>query len=150
MIGGRDPSLDALSDALRHRDSVPAAVRDAARRSFGHRSTGGEQLARLLFDSLDEPAQMAGVRGGSTRLITFVTDSERDLVEIEVRGPQRTVVGQVAPAGRARVEIRRVEGSVFVDTDELGRFHLNSVEEGPLSIRCHGAGGSIVSDWFRV
>lgn len=139
----------ALQRVVRDRDTVPAGVVAAAKASFSWRSVD-EELAALVYDSADEPGLLAGVRGGgSARQLTFASG---DLtIEVEVDGPGRSLVGQIIPAQPATVEIRHLDGSALVSVDDLGRFDLPRVPDGPVSFRCEpSVGGRVATDWVRL
>ncbi|MDX6243645.1 MAG: hypothetical protein QOE76_1368, partial [Frankiales bacterium] len=65
----------------------------------------------------------------------------------------RRLVGQIAPAGVAEIEVRTGSGVVVtVTSDELGRVPAVDVPAGSLSLRILPAGRShpIVTDWVTV
>lgn len=137
-----------LQRVVLERDRVPLDVVAAAKASFAWR-TVDDELAALVYDSADDLVQLTGVRGGSARQLTFAAG---DLtIELEVAGAARGLVGQLVPAQQASVEVRHERGSSFVDTDDLGRFDLDRVPEGPVSLRLHPAsGGRVATDWVRL
>ena len=137
-----------LSRVVLERDRVPAGVVTAAKAAFAWRNVD-EELAALVYDSADETAQLAGVRGGSARQLTFSADGLT--IELEVGGSARGVVGQLVPAQAASIEVRHEAGSSFVASDDLGRFGIERVPDGPVSLRLRAAGGGrIATDWVRL
>lgn len=144
--------LDALEAELRvlvrRLDPVPAAVDEAARAAFGWRSFDVE-LARLTYDSWDDRA-LVGIRGHDLRQLTF--EAPGLTVEVEVGGgPAPTLVGQLAPVQGATVELRHRGGVATVIADGLGRFTLERLPSGPMSLRCRRAGAPAVeTEWVPI
>ena len=133
-----DELLARLASAASRFDPPPAEVVEAARASFAWRDVDSE-LAELVFDSSLEREAMATMRGGRSRLLTF--EGPGLVVEVEVDGGEGHVVGQLVPPQPAQVELRRPSGSVMVDADELGRFTVDGVTRGPVSLRCRRTTG---------
>jgi hypothetical protein len=139
---------DELSRAVMAHDRVPDDVVGAAKASFAWRSVDDE-LAALVYDSADDTPALVGVRGGSARQLTF--EAGELTIELEVGGATRGVVGQLSPAQAASIEFRHDGGSAFVDTDALGRFGIERVPDGPVSLRLLPAGGGrVATDWVRL
>jgi hypothetical protein len=125
--------LDELRLLVNQVDPVPQEVTRFADAALGWRRIDAE-LAELLSDSaLESAATAAAVRSGErARSLTFrSSDLEIDL-ELQVGDDGVTVLGQLAPAGRARIEVQRDDGSTFtsVEADELGRFRFELREAG--------------------
>ena len=154
---GRDEgSGDAMTmfSALAARmDPVPAAVLEAARSSFTWRTIDAE-LAEIAFDSVvSQP--LAGVRGAVTgpRLLTF--EAPGLVVELEVTevGDRRRLVGQIVPTGAADVEVRSGGGTATATAtaDHMGRFAVDEVPGGPVSVRVLRPGTDPVeTDWISL
>ncbi|RJK96271.1 hypothetical protein [Vallicoccus soli] len=139
----------AAADAV---DPVPEGVLAAARASLTWLDVDAE-LARLVEDSALTGA--VGVRsGGGPRLLTFEGgQGDVVLVEVEERpGDRRRLTGQLVPGRPVDVEVRRTSGSSTVRADELGRFALDDVEAGPLSLACRleEGRGALVTPWTSV
>jgi hypothetical protein len=142
-----DPELEPLDEAEADRllaalgaaDPPPDEIVQSARGLFAWRTIDAE-LAELSYDSeLDEQA-LAGVRGaGELRQLTFEAEGVRLDVEVTT-GPPARLVGQLAPSGAARVEVRSPQGSVTVDADDHGRFTVSELQPGPVSLRCTPTG----------
>jgi hypothetical protein len=138
---------EELAGIVAMRDTVPRPVVAAAKASFAWR-TIDDELAALVYDSADEAEMMAGVRGGSARQLTFSSSSVT--IELEVGATSRGVVGQLVPPQSAALEVRHSDGSVYLSTDDLGRFDIERVPDGPVSIRCTPASGRrFATDWVR-
>jgi hypothetical protein len=143
--------LAALGTALHDIDPVPQAVIDAARASLTWRTIDAE-LAELVEDSALDP--FAGVRStGGPRLLTFEFEETAVVLEVSSQGVTRKVLGQlVGPSGSTSVEFRHAAGSVHVDTDDLGRFSVDRVPSGPVSLVCDLSDGEsrLVTSWVTV
>jgi len=118
-------------------DPVPRAVIDAAIACFTWRTIDAE-LARIVFDSSVDQEALTAVRGGAeSRLLTFEAPGLSVEVEVASVGPRRRLVGQLIPPQPARIEVRHAEGTLGVEADPLGRFHIAEVSTGLVSLRCH-------------
>ena len=149
--------LDALRDALRLTDAVPAEVVSAAKESFTWRTIDAE-LAALSYDSV-LTGELAGTRGQvDTRTVSFEFGALT--VEIEVEdapsGAGCRLVGQVAPRVPESVELHHVEATeaTVAQPDQFGRFTFDSVERGPvrLLLRFAPAEGPamLLTEWVTI
>jgi hypothetical protein len=134
-------------------ETVPIEAVASVKAAFVWR-TIDEELARLAYDSsVDEPVG-AGVRAARTasRLLTFETPTLTVEVEAVTTGVGRRLVGQLFPPQAGEAEARHAAGTATVRVDELGRFTIDDVRPGPVSLRCRGANGvtRIVTDWVVV
>ena len=88
------------------------------------------------------------------RLVSFAAGGMTIDVEVTSAGPERTVMGQIAPPQRATVEIRHRREVVTVEADELGRFSSGPLPPGPARLRLRpppgGTGPAIVTDWIAL
>jgi hypothetical protein len=127
-----DELLERLRAAATEADPPPGHVIEGARAAHTLARLDGE-LLELRFDSLVDAAGARTRAGGGARLLRFGTDE--CTVELEVRGEGPVgVVGQVAPPGSAGVELTSTAGVVRAGTDDLGRFTLDGVPRGPVSL----------------
>lgn len=142
-----DGLLAALRAAVDAHDAPPADLQDRLRAAFALAQVDvPDDLAELVRDSALEPVPV-GVRGDDgTRYLTF--QSERLTVEVAISWPSRALVGQLAPSVDGPVEVRTAAESIPVAVDELGRFHLDRLPTGPVSIRCRIGGRPAATDWF--
>lgn len=149
---------DELEDELRRlaadREPVPAELFRAAVEAFGWRDIDAA-LAELVFDSLLDSDEASLVRGSpGQRLVSFAAGGITIDVEVTGAGPERTVLGQIAPPQRATVEIRHRQEVVTVEADELGRFSSGPLPPGPVRLRLRpppgGTGPAIVTDWIAL
>lgn len=142
--------LAALGDLLAEADPVPPEVQQAARAAFQWRLVDSD-LARLVEDSAVSP--MAGVRSpAGARLLTFEAGPLTVVVEVAERGTQRRLLGQLVPPGPAAVEVRHAGGALSVPADELGRFTVESLPAGPVSLVCRTPAREppVVTSWVSV
>ena len=138
---------EELAGVVATRDTVPSRVVSAAKASYAWR-TVDDELAALVYDSADETVGLVGVRGGSARQLTF--SSGAVTIELEVGAGAKGVVGQLMPAQPASLELRHPDGSLYLAADELGRFDIDRVPDGPVSLRCEPvSGGRVATDWVR-
>jgi hypothetical protein len=127
-----DELLAQLRQAVSIADPAPADLASSAHSLLSWRDPDAG-LALLVADSRK---LAAAVRGDSDVILRY----EGDGVEISVqfsplgRGLHR-LVGQVEPAAAGLVEVRRPTGPSQVTTDEYGRFVVDGLRPGPISLR---------------
>jgi hypothetical protein len=147
---------DELEAALRHAcgimDPVPSHLLQAAVEAYALSMMGAE-LAELAFDSfgvLEEPVPVRGVGGhAEPRLLTFHGGGLTVDLELTPTGAGSHVVGQIFPAGPARVELDgRTQAALGADA--LGRFTFDHVPSGPFSLRCHLGGTVVATEWITA
>jgi hypothetical protein len=128
----RDDLLVQELRAFLEPDPVPAALVEAARATFTWRSVDDE-LAALLSDSAD--LALTGVRGTGDRRLAF--EAPQLVIEfVLVPGPRGSrLEGQLAPPGPARIEVLSGDEVTEIEADQHGRFALDGVRNGPLSLR---------------
>lgn len=145
--------LTEIGGLMRKADPVPPELTLAARSALAWRSMDAE-LAELLHDSALETEPLAGVRSttGGWRALTFETaDGISIEVEVTVERSKRSLIGQIAPAGPAKVVVRLPGAEVPVEVDDLGRFQTNSLRPGPISLRCELPDGrAIETGWVTI
>lgn len=140
-----DELMAELSQVLRAAAEMPDGARDAARALFTWRTVDAE-LAALSYDSLlDGAAPVTRAGAGQPRVLTFAADAVTIEVEVDENRAGRRLVGQVEPAGPARLELRTTAGTVEGRADELGRFVL-ALPPAPerISLVCRLADGSVI------
>jgi hypothetical protein len=140
-----DTALEAdLRRAVLLYDPPPATAVRAAEAAFAIRSVDAE-LAMLTFDS---HVAAGAVRTSSARdrLLTFTAGTVS--LDIELRYDTKPhIIGRLDHSGEIRVDVRSLDRTVTVTTDELGRFSVRSLGKGPYSLRCH-LDPDIVTEWF--
>ncbi len=134
-------------------DPVPPELVAAAADAFGWRDIDAE-LAALVYDSLLDEDEATLVRGPfERRLVSFRAGGVTIDLEVAHTGSGRSVIGQIEPPQRAVVDIRRQQGVVSTEADELGRFHHGTLLAGPMSLRLRtetAAHAPIVTDWVTI
>lgn len=163
--------LGELAALFERTEPVPDLVTRTARASFALRSMDMD-LALLTWDSrVDEPevALRSGPEDDEGRERRELTFERGDLaVEVEVAAPARgwRLLGQLSPAGSARMELHRAprvsedptgdpaESApeiVPVEVDDLGRFSLGGLPPGLVRLVVHRDGERpTATDWFRI
>ena len=144
--------FERLKALVSRSDPVPGAVVAAARDAFGRRRLDGE-LAALVYDSALDDREAVGVRGApAARQLTFAAPSLT--VEIDVLTENGRLVGQVIPAQVLEVEVSHSRGRSRTASDDLGRFVVDGVAPGPVSVRCTAGDGSAAArahtDWVMI
>jgi len=134
-----DELLDRLRRAATEADPPPAHVVDAARGAFAWASAEGD-LLDLRFDSSVDSAAAATRAAGGPRVLRFASQGCTAELELTGEGPW-AVVGQVDPAAQGVVELRTSGGELSAPLDDLGRFTLDGVPPGPLSLSWSTEGG---------
>ena len=132
-------------------DPVPEHVVVAAKGCLTWRTVDTE-LAELIEDT----ALLAGtaVRGPhSPRLLTFSAPQVSVVVEVAEVGPTRRLIGQLGDPRSAAIEVRFRDGTTWVDADQLGRFVVDGVPAGPVSLVCRFPDSDVaplVTDWVTL
>ncbi len=145
--------LAALGEVLRTSRPRPGWSAELAKASYDL-PTADAELALLTSDSSLPAAQSALRSAAAPRLTVF--DAQDLTVEIQVEpgagaGSWR-LIGQLTPAAPARIQVRQPPvGSFWVDADDLGRFAVDQVRDGPLSLLCTRTGlRPAVTQWIVI
>ena len=139
-----DELLAQLGLALDETDPVPDDALAVAKAVFDLGNADAE-LAELVFDSLLDEALVVmrtDTLVGEARTLGFAAGHHR--VDIELSADGTTLLGQLAPAERTRVELETTSGSRQAESDDLGRFRF-TVERGSLRLRVITEDGLIVT-----
>ena len=143
--------LELLRSVSATADPVPLGVLDAARSSFTWRTVDSE-LAELAEDSALDA--LAGVRGAAgPRLLTFEAPAATVVVEVTSRGSAHRLLGQLVHPRAADIEVRHADGTSVVHADEWGRFRVETVPSGPVSLACSFSGHParrVVTSWVTL
>lgn len=159
---GRGPDPDQLMDdeelmarlaeMFSRLDPPPALVLDLAKQSYGLHTLDAE-LAALTEDSrLEEAATVRLAETGvGPRLLTFEAPGLAVEIEVTSTGDSRQLLGQLIPPGPARVEVHGgAHETAWVEADEQGRFVIERIAGGPLSLTCHRPGQRPVATQWTV
>jgi hypothetical protein len=158
-----EPLLAELRSVVDRADPIPDAVIAAARASFGWRTIDAE-LAELVADSAsstsaatDSGRTLVGATraGAAPRLLTFEGAGLTVEVEVAETGPTATnrhLVGQLIPVGPASITVRWSGGTRVVAADEFGRFAVDDIPAGPISMAVARAGAAspVVTSWVAI
>ncbi len=148
-----DQLLEALGEVLRTSQAPPAWFVDLAKGSYALRALDAE-LAMLTSDSGLATARSATRSATAPRLVVF--DTEDLSVEIQIEPGTRVgswrLIGQLSPAAPARVQVRRQGAEpVWADADDLGRFAVDDLASGPVSLICVRDGmRPTVTEWIAI
>jgi hypothetical protein len=149
-----DRLLDELRRLFEDGDPLPDQAVALAKASFGWRTLDA-QLAALTHDSLVDQAPVAMRGAAPPRLLTFDAADLRVEVEVDA-GPGeragRRLFGQLVPPQPARIEARDgAGGRRTAEADQAGRFALDGLPAGPLSLWCHRPGRPpVATEWFTA
>jgi hypothetical protein len=147
-----DPLLAELRRLAGVVDPVPDEVTAYAKAALGWRRIDAE-LAELLVDSRLEALATRSVSEAARSLTFRASDLDVD-VELEPDDAGVSLLGQLAPAGSARIEAQRDDGTTVAtaDADELGRFRL-MLEAGArvrLIVRREPPAAPVETSWIDV
>jgi hypothetical protein len=147
-----DQELIARLAELLEDAEAPSWSAELAKASYGLRAVDAE-LATLSSDS--GLTAGSGMRAtAAPRLAVF--EAAGLSVEIEIEPAARSglwrLVGQLTPAGPARIGIRRHDDAVsWTDADDRGRFSADQLPGGPLSLRCERPGQpAAATEWIWI
>lgn len=144
--------LQRLGTVLRDADPVPRHVVEAARAVLGLRHLDTE-LAELTFDSLIDETEYTLRSDHEPRLLTFETPDLRLELQISEHADGVRLLGQLAPRGSGRVEALGASNHPMAETSvgPSGRFVLERLPAGPLSLVCHRPGATpTATQWTHV
>jgi hypothetical protein len=140
--------LAEVHKALNEVDPVPHAVLNSAKAALTWLTIDAE-LAALAEDTA---LATAGVRGASpTRSLTFESEAGVLTFDVSGEGETRQIVGQADRP--ADLTVRHNGNPITVATDALGRFRIDGVLAGPVSLHCvfrDTPESPIVTSWIVV
>ena len=143
--------LVAIGEFFDEIDPVPEHVVTAAKGCLTWRTIDTE-LAELVEDTaLLAATSVRGPHGA--RLLTFTAPRVSVVVEVAEVGPTRRLIGQLGDPRSAAIEVRFRDGTTWVDADQLGRFVVDGVPAGPVSLVCRFPDSDIaplVTDWVTL
>jgi hypothetical protein len=140
--------LDEVRTVFDEVDPTPEAVLTSARAALTWLTIDAE-LAALAEDTA---LASAGVRSaGLTRSVTFESDGGVLTFEVSGDGDVRHIVGQAERP--ADLTVRHNGDPITVATDEQGRFRINGILAGPVSLHCvfrDTPENPVVTSWIVV
>jgi hypothetical protein len=146
-----DRLKDELQDLFSEHDPVPPLVTQAAKAALGWRRLDAE-LAELLADSALDAESLALARSAQATLRSMSFSAGRLTIDIEIHGEgtDRMALGQLSPAGRARIELQTADqaASTIIESDDLGRFRTKLPPAG--SIRLRVASDRAGANWIET
>lgn len=145
--------LAALRQMFDQYESLPSWSVELAKSSYDLRALDAE-LAVLTSDSGLATAQSVVRSRTAPRLAVFDAGDLSMQIEIEpgARAGWWRLIGQLIPAGPARIQVRQQGAEpVWVDADDLGRFAVDHLPGGPLSLICIRDGmRATVTEWIAI
>jgi len=114
-----------------------------------------DELAVLVYDSVNDLGSLAGVRGGGqpdgeARQLTF---RGPDLtIEVESDAARRELVCQVVPPQPVSLELCHQHGSLDLGRDEFGTFYVPEIPSRTIRIRCVplSGGAPTATSWVTL
>lgn len=147
-----DVLLRLLSEALDEADPVPdGAVALAG--AVASLSDVDAELATLVADTvliddgvlMRHDLTMEQAHQLTDRMVSFETPQAS--LDVEIHGDGRKVLGVITPPMSVAVDLETTGDTVSTQSDDLGRFHLES-GPGPCRIRIHVFDGAVVTPWI--
>ena len=145
--------LAALQEVIGHDLPPPDWSADLAKGSYDLREADAS-LAVLISDSGLATAQSVVRSGTAPRLAVFDTGDLSVEIEVERGAPVGSwrLIGQLTPAAPARIKVRQHQAEPsWVDADDRGRFAVDHLPGGPLSLICLRDGmPAAVTEWITI
>ncbi|MEV0135581.1 hypothetical protein AB0H83_44910 [Dactylosporangium sp. NPDC050688] len=143
---------DALGDALQSMwsdaDPVPELLLQAGFESLAWRNLAGA-LARLTDDTAATGRELAHVRGGAARLLTFSRDEIMVVLELSSDDGALRLLGQLDPPVPADATVESPTGMRAVRADDRGRFQVDGLPHGRHRVSVtFDDGARLVTEWF--
>jgi hypothetical protein len=141
--------FDALREALRARQAVPARFVEVAKSAYAWHNIDAE-LAQLTYDSSREQDRLAGVRSetASVRALTFTSAH----LSIELEVTDDALIGQIIPAQEGTIEVQAQEYTrPAAPIDQIGCFAIDPIPASPFRLHCHtDQGTDVVTGWITL
>lgn len=153
-----DDLVGELSAMLAEADRVPPHLLEAAKAAFTWHTVDSD-LAELLSDTSEVAVRIsASPRKPRPRILTFKSGETLIVVQLTVARPSgHRMLGQISRGGSidvkgALVEVRHSGGTTALRSDRFGRFALDEVPPGPLSLACDFGDGPapVVTSWVTI
>ena len=112
------------------------------------------ELAQLTSDSGLATAESALRTAAAPRLTVFDAADLTVEIQIEPGTPAGwwRLTGQLTPAAPARIQVRQPRAEPFwVEADDMGRFAVDRLRDGTLSLICTRSGQRpVVTQWIGI
>jgi hypothetical protein len=151
----RGETLPAPRAEMSREYDAPSARGDLAMSIEQDLDDDADRAALIADSNADQTAAVVRVRPSKLgpRLLSF--ESPRLAVEMEIdrTGRYLRMLGQLVPAGYARVEVRQKPdpNRRLVEADHLGRFVIENMCAGPTRLTCRYPGERpVATDWAHL
>jgi hypothetical protein len=146
--GDDDELLEALREAMRAREAVPAWFVETGKNAFAWHNIDAE-LAQLTYDSHSDE-RMAAVTRSETASIRALTFSSAQL-SIELEVTEDSLLGQIIPALAGTLEIHTTAGTMTTTVDELGFFAVEPKPYSSFRLHCRTPDGAdVMTGWITL
>jgi hypothetical protein len=138
--------MSLLQLGLQQSDPVPPDVTDFAKEALSWRTIDAE-LAALSYDSTEETTSATVRSTAAARIVGFETGEW--MIDLEHDAATGLLRGQIQPAGPLEVELHVIGAVLVTETDEMGRFSFDGVDEGPVALVIRVEGEETVkTEWI--
>lgn len=147
-LGDDDALTDALREAIRARDAVPAWFVEIGKSAYAWHNIDAE-LAQLTYDSHSDERMAAVTRSetASIRALTFTSNQ----LSMELEVTEDRLLGQVIPPRAGALEIHTTAGIVTAMVDELGFFAVEPKPDGSFRLRWRTSDGvDVITGWITL
>lgn len=143
--------LGGLAAAFETVDPVPLAAYRVAVDGLAWRDPD-TALAELVADSLLTATAARSRPASGPRLLTFTVGQLSVEVEVAEVGDTRSLLGQLVPPQPADIDVHWPDGTTSVTADQLGRFSVESVPAGLVSLVCQlrDAPHRVATSWVTL
>ncbi|GAB3833807.1 carboxypeptidase-like regulatory domain-containing protein [Dactylosporangium cerinum] len=139
---------EALQSLWRTGDPVPDLFVRAGFEALAWRNFAGA-LARLVDDTAATGRELAHVRGGAARLLTFERDDVTVVLELSTDDGVLRLLGQLDPPVPADVTVEAPAGTRTTRADDRGRFQVDRLPAGRHRVAVtFDDGVRLVTEWF--
>jgi hypothetical protein len=141
--------LDALREAMRARQAVPARFVEVAKGAYAWHNIDAE-LAQLTYDSSREHDWVAGIRSESASIRALTFTSPHLSIELEVTDD--ALIGQIIPAQEGTIEAQaQAYTTPAIPIDQIGCFAIDPIPASPFRLHVHtDQGTDVVTGWITL
>lgn len=147
-LGDDDALIDALREAMRAREAVPAWFVETGKSAYAWHNIDAE-LAHLTYDSERDQRVASATRSetASIRALTFT--SARLSIEFEVS--EDSLLGQITTPQAGTLEIHTTTGISTTTVDEIGIFAVEPIPSGSFRLRYRTPDGvDVITGWITL